>query len=163
VYADSGLLPRLAEFGRRAFNPDHAVHHYASMFRHAMENRGDDGSISVKKLCYALRANAAVKWILQHETMPPTEFLKVVDGIALDDATRTEIAALLDLKSVAAEQDRIKPSPLFADLLFDHFDELRTANWRTRVGRQDELRKEMEGLLQQSVKGFAYGRRTFRT
>lgn len=60
VYSDCGLIGELKEMIDRVFNPTHVAYHYASMFRHATEDKAEDGTIGVKKLCYALRANTAV-------------------------------------------------------------------------------------------------------
>ena len=60
------------------------------MFRHAMLDK-EDSAISVKKLCYALRANAAVDWVVRNETMPPTVFADVLAGLPLDADERRAI------------------------------------------------------------------------
>jgi len=117
-----------------------------------MESRGDDGSISVKKLCYALRANAAVAWVLEHETMPPTEFAKVLEGVGLADKTRGAIDALLVLKSEAAEKNRIVPPSTLGELLVDRYDELSSVKWRTGGEAQNVLREELEMFFRSCVK-----------
>ncbi len=104
-----------------------------------------------QKICYALRANAAVAWIREHETMPPTEFMKVLAGIDLSEATRREIDALLALKSRAAEKDRIVPPARLADLLADRFGEIESIAWRKEIAPQQKLRMEMERLFQSTV------------
>ena len=53
----------------RVVNPIAIAHHYASMLRHALQDRTDDGTISVKKLCYALRAGLCMRWTMERETM----------------------------------------------------------------------------------------------
>ena len=152
VYVDTGILARLAELSTRAFNPAHAAYHYASLFRHAMETADENGTISVKKLCYALRANAAVAWIRQHETMPPTEFRKLLEGIDLSESARREIDDLLVLKSGAAEKDRITPPALLADLLVDRLGEVGNITWRKTPEPPQKLRKDMERLFQSILK-----------
>lgn len=144
VYADAGILSRLAELGRCAFNPKHAAFHYASLFRHAIADRGDDGRISVKKLCYALRANAAVSWVLERETMPPTGFQDVLAGIKISDELRGAIGDLIRLKAVAAEKDRILPDPALSELLVDRFDEVGRLKDRPPAESPGDLRAELE-------------------
>ena len=61
VYHDCGLIAQLREMESRVVNPISIAHHYASMLRHALQDRTDDGTISVKKLCYALRAGLCVR------------------------------------------------------------------------------------------------------
>lgn len=144
VYADAGILSRLAEFGRRTFNPKHAAFHYASLFRHAIADRGDDGRIRVKKLCYALRANAAVRWVLERETMPPTGFQELLAGIKISDELRGAIGDLIRLKAVAAEKDRILPDPALSELLVDRFDEVGRLKDRPPAESPGDLRAELE-------------------
>ena len=152
VYADAGLLPRLAEFARRVFNPAHAAYHYASLFRHAIADTSADGRISVKKLCYALRAGAAVRWVFERSTMPPTRFQDVLDGIKISDALRDEIEALVRLKSGAAEKDRIVPSPVLEELLVDRFDEVERLKGRTTDQTPGDLRPELAREFRSWVK-----------
>ena len=81
VYFDDGLIARLNALKDACTNPVHVAFHYASMFSHAMTNLAPDGTISVKKLCYALRASLCVRWTMEHETMPPTSFGAVREGV----------------------------------------------------------------------------------
>ena len=152
VYADTGLLAPLAELAQRAFNPAHVAFHYAAMFRHALANRTADGTMSVKKLCYALRANAAVAWVRTRETMPPTEFVRVLEGIDLADDTRRAIDDLLRLKSGAAEKDRILPSAALTPLLVDHFEELSAIRWTRTNDPLDEVRMDCDNLFRSIAK-----------
>ena len=132
VYADCGLLSHLKDLERRCTDPARIAFHYASMFRHAMLNRTPNGTLGVKKLCYALRANLCVRWTLEKGTMPPTAFSAVLDGLALPSVQRRAIDRLLALKSGACEKDRIHPDPELGDLLQDRFDELGTVKWTKR-------------------------------
>ena len=144
VYADVGIMLRLAELGRQVFNPEHAVYHYASLFRHAIADKGDDGLISVKKLCYALRANAAVKWVIERETMPPTGFLDLLAGLKITDALRGAVNALIRFKSEVGEKVRIAPSPALAELLVDRFGDAGRLRGRSSVESSNDIRAELE-------------------
>ncbi len=152
VYSDSGLIDRLVAFGSRTFNPAHVAFHYASMFRHAMEDRTPDGMMSVKKLCYALRANAAVLWVMRFETMPPTEFAKTLDGLALPSALRSAIGDLLELKIRASEKDRIVPCVELADMLKDRYEEVADMRWKRMLEPLAHVREEMERFFVEAVK-----------
>lgn len=153
VYSDSGIGAELAAFARRVFNPLHVAYHYASMFRHAIGDLTLDGTISVKKLCYTVRSGACVSWILEHETMPPTEFLEVINGIAISAETRQAINSLLEQKKVATEKMRIIPESALAPLLEDRYDQLHSVKWKTRLEPSENLRKELEKLFQGYVCG----------
>lgn len=153
VYSDCGLIGELKELTDRVFNPTHVAYHYASMFRHAIADRSEDGMISVKKLCYALRANAAVDWVVQRETMPPTAFAAILEGIRLSADERTAIDELLATKARAAEKDRIRPDIRLDRLVKDRYDELASVSYRKVLPPVDETRKMLEDLFRQYVKG----------
>ena len=153
VYSDCGLIGELKELTDRVFNPTHVAYHYASMFRHVFADRSEDGMISVKKLCYALRANAAVAWVREHETMPPTAFAAVLEGIRLSADERTAIEELLMTKARAAEKDRIRPDARLARLVKDRYGELASVSYRKALPPVDETRKMLEDLFRQYVKG----------
>ncbi len=147
IYSDSGLIDRLASFGSRTFNPAHVAFHYASMFRHAVEDRTPDGMMSVKKLCYALRASAAVLWVMRFETMPPAEFAKTLDGLSLPATVRRAVDELLELKSRAAEKDRVVPSEKLADMLKDRYEDVAGMTWKRTLEPLSRVREEMERLF----------------
>ncbi len=151
VYSDSGILGTLSGFAGRAFHPEHVAFHYASMFRHAMEDRTPDGLIGVKKLCYALRASVAVQWIQERGTMPPTEFAQALDGVTIAGATRQAIDGLLLLKSRASEKDRISPDTALAPLLVDRLAEVSGTKWRATAEETPVLRTELEALFREEV------------
>ena len=132
VYKDSCLLSQLKGLRLNCTEPPRIAFHYASMFRRAMEDRTPDGMVGIKKLCYALRANLCVRWVLEKGTMPPTAFAAVVGGLALPSMQLQAIDRLLALKSSACEKDRILPDSALIDLLQDRFDELRQVKWPSR-------------------------------
>ena len=134
VYMDCGLLSEFNGLLPNCAAPAHIAFHYASMFRHAMANRTPDGMISVKKLCYALRANLCVRWTVEKGSMPPTAFASVVGGLTFSSDQRQAIDRLLALKSGAREADRILPDPSLDDLLQDRFEELHQIKWPERSG-----------------------------
>jgi predicted nucleotidyltransferase len=153
VYRDNGMVGEIARIAKQTFNPVHAAFHYASLFRHAMEDAGTDGTISVKKLCYALRATLCVRWIFKRETMPPTAFADVVAGASLADAQREALSKLLESKAKAHEKDRTIPDPALSMLLDDRYDEISMHNWRTPKGAVLDLaHNEFERLFIKSVK-----------
>ena len=119
VYRDRGLGKFLAGLLPQVFNPVHAAFHYAAMFRSAMDDKSPNGTIGIKKLCYALRANAAVDWVLTHKTMPPTPFRDLINGLDLASDTLSAIDALLELKSRSTEKDRTTPDAALSCLLED--------------------------------------------
>lgn len=87
------------------FNPIAAVHHYLSMARAAFDAREDGGTISAKKLFYALRALFACRWIQRTTSQPPTELERLVDFVA-HETEKSWIADLLVQKAEGCEADR---------------------------------------------------------
>ena len=152
VYWDIGLLARLNELKDACANPVRVAFHYASMFRHAMDDLASDGTISVKKLCYALRANLCVRWTMERETMPPTEFGAVCNGLSLAREESSAIARLLDRKRAAREKDRIVPESALAPLLVSRQDELSAFKWR-KSGVDSASRSRLESVFRSVVAG----------
>ncbi len=153
VYRDNGIVGEIARIAKQTFNPVHAAFHYASLFRHAMEDAGTDGTISVKKLCYALRATLCVRWIFKYETMPPTAFADVVAGASLADAQRDAISKLLELKAKAGEKDKLLPQPALSQLLLDCYDEVSRHVWQSPSSDDVEYALlELEQLFVSCVK-----------
>lgn len=110
VYHDCGLLAQLREMESRVVNPISVAHHYGSMLRHALDDRADDGSIGIKKLCYALRAGLCVRWVMAHETMPPLPSpMSVAD---LTWGARSTMRSIICLRSRKTPGRRNAPSPL---------------------------------------------------
>ena len=119
IYYDCGLIAQLREMEGRVVNPISIAHHYVSMLRHALQDRTDDGTISIKKLCYALRAGLCVHWTMERETMPPTAFAEVRCGVDLGHEADTAIERLLALKEHAREKERIIPETALLPLVED--------------------------------------------
>lgn len=151
VYFDDGLLVRLNELKDACVNPVHVAFHYASMFLHAMDDLASDGTISVKKLCYALRANLCVRWTMERETMPPTEFGAVCRGLSLAADETAAIARLLERKKAAKEKDRVVPESALAPLLVSRYEELSAFKWR-RAGADAETSLKLESIFLSKVR-----------
>ena len=107
----------------------------------------DEGFISVKKLCYALRASCAVRWIVANETMPPTEFVRILDGIDLTSSELTAIDELLFVKADAKEGTKIRPPAAFSMLLQDKYDELSSHSWNKTSKNLVSIREELNELF----------------
>lgn len=150
VYSDDGILAALNALKAGCFNPVHVACHYASMFRKAIESRDSNGSISVKKLCYALRASICLKCTMSVEEMPPTPFAAVLERVSLAPDEREAIRDVLARKEVALESDVIVPDARLAHLLADGYDS--THPWRNG-GMADNAYDKLEQLFRDRVKG----------
>jgi predicted nucleotidyltransferase len=151
VYKDCGLLARLNEIKNECVNPIHIVYHYASMFRHAMGAKGEDGTISLKKLCYALRANLCLRYVMEEEKMPPTKFDDVFNKVNLSREERDAISAILAKKEISLEGDLINIENALEDLLEDRYESLSAYKW-SRNGSERKIETTLESLFQYYVK-----------
>ena len=152
IYRDDGLIATLNMLKSDCLNPTHVVYHYASMFRKAMEARDVDGTIRIKKLCYALRASLCLKYAMTVEEMPPTPFADVLEGVKLAPDEREAIRELLVQKEHALESDVIVPDPRLANLLADRYDSIVSHPWR-KDGAAAEVYAKLERIFRDCVKG----------
>ena len=67
--------------------------------------RGSAGEIVLKKYLYVLRPVLACAWIMQKNTVPPTEFSKLVDEV-LPDVLKTSVDELLIVKMKSGEREK---------------------------------------------------------
>ncbi len=115
VYLDrDGFGDRLRALIPNFFDPRGAAWHHLSMQRSSLEDLAPDGTIRIKKLCYALRSALSVRWIAARATMPPVPFPELFAASDLDSATREAIDAVLAAKRGASECDRIALPPVLA-------------------------------------------------
>jgi uncharacterized protein len=106
VYRETeGLRCQLQELIPAFFNPIAAIHHYRSMACTALDAREGGGTISTKKLFYALRALYACRWIERTNSQPPTEFDRLVQFVA-HETEKPWITELLQQKAEGYEGDR---------------------------------------------------------
>lgn len=152
VYKDSGLIAALNVLKPDCFNPVHVAYHYASMFRKAMEARNADGTIRIKKLCYALRASLCMKYAMDVEEMPPTSFDDVLERVSLAPDERDAIREVLVRKECALESDVIVPDARLASLLADRYDLIASHSWR-RGGMTGDVYAKLEQLFRDTAKG----------
>ncbi|MCR5751595.1 MAG: nucleotidyltransferase domain-containing protein [Kiritimatiellae bacterium] len=152
VYRDDGLIAALNELKDGCFNPAHVAYHYASMFRKAMEARNEDGTIRIKKLCYALRANLCLKYAMAVEEMPPTPFADVLESVSLASDELDAIREVLARKETALESDVIFPDARLVGLLVDRYDSIAVHPWR-KGGIAGDVYARLEHLFVDTVKG----------
>jgi predicted nucleotidyltransferase len=106
VYRETeGLRCQLQALIPAFFNPIAAINHYLSMARPALDAREGGGTISTKKLFYALRALFACRWIERTTNQAPTKFERLVDFVA-HETEKSWIADLLQQKAEGCEGDR---------------------------------------------------------
>ena len=151
VYKDSGLIDALNALKPDCFNPAHVAYHYASMFRKAMEARNADGTIRIKKLCYALRASLCMKYAMDVEEMPPTPFADVLEHSELKPREREAIRVVLEQKETALEHDIVQPDTRLVDLLADRYDSIASHPW-CKNGTDAGVCAKLEHIFRDYVK-----------
>ena len=152
IYRDDGLITTLNVLKHDCFNPIHVAYHYASMFRKAMEARNADGTIRIKKLCYALRASLCLKYAMSVEEMPPTPFADVLERVSLDPVERDAIREVLARKETALESDVMLPDARLDNLLADRYDPIASHSLR-KNGTDAEAYAKLEHIFRDCVKG----------
>jgi predicted nucleotidyltransferase len=135
----------------RVANPIAIAYHYASMLRHALDDRTDDGTIGIKKLCYARRAGLCVRWVMEHETMPPTAFADVRRGLDLGREVDDAIDHLLAIKENAREKERTIPAAVLLPLIEDCLGKLDRHAWRKPDNDIASARADLERIFRSYV------------
>lgn len=107
VYLDrDNFGDRLRALVPRFFDPRGAAWHHLAMQRSALADLAPDGTIRIKKLCYALRSALSVRWIVARASMPPVPFPELFAASDLDPDAREAINDILAAKRDASERDR---------------------------------------------------------
>ena len=116
-----------------------------------MEARNEDGTIRIKKLCYALRAALCLRYVMAVEEMPPTPFADVLAGTELKADELAAIRGVLAQKEHALESDTVMPDARLADLLADRYDSVAAHPWR-KHGVSEDAYAKLEQLFKRYVK-----------
>ena len=120
VYLDrDNFGDRLRALVPRFFDPRGAAWHHLAMQRSALADLAPDGTIRIKKLCYAL----SVRWIVARASMPPVPFPELFAASDLDPAARAAVEDVLVAKRDASERDCIA-MPLVLSELFENNENL---------------------------------------
>jgi uncharacterized protein len=77
-FLDDMLAASQAQYSRIA-----TIHHYLSMAKRFVDDLETSEMFKLKKFFYALRSATVCKWILEKDEMPPIEFTRIEELIAL--------------------------------------------------------------------------------
>ncbi len=99
------------------FNPIKATHHYLALARNAYNetNHIEPPTLTIKKLFYALRGLLAAHWTTTFQTMPPTEFSRLLEIDDLPKDILTIIAEVQEQKKTAHEHFTVLMPPQLHD------------------------------------------------
>ena len=109
-YADNDFFDALKGLIPLFFSPIHTGHHYLALAENSWSTRDAADVISLKKLFYALRGLLCAMWCAEFQTMPPTEF----DKLLLPELLPGEILQLikrLKLQKQGADEKAALPLP----------------------------------------------------
>ena len=150
VYLDrDGFDDRLRALVPRFFDPRGAAWHHLAMQRSALADLAPDGTIRIKKLCYALRSALSVRWIVARASMPPVPFPELFDASDQDPATRAAVEDVLAAKRDASERDRTALPPVLASLFAENETLVPAAQFPQRErGNLSELDEILKAILE---------------
>ena len=121
VYIDrDGFGERLRALVPQFFDPRGAAWHHLSMQHSALADLSPDGSIRIKKLCYALRSALSVRWIVARASMPPVPFPELFAASDLASDARAAISDILAAKRDASERDLVPLPSVLAGIFAEN-------------------------------------------
>lgn len=97
------FIIEINELSKTQYSKIATMHHYLSMSKKFLADLKENKDYKLKKFFYALRSATACKWILEKEENPPIEFLKMIDGLAIETNLIKRILELIELKSTISE------------------------------------------------------------
>lgn len=100
---DQSFLTQIHLLANKCYSKIATIHHYLSMAKNSLAEIESTEEYKLKKFFYTLRAAVACQWILHKNGLPPIEFPKMLDGLAVDQVLRLRIDALIELKSTKSE------------------------------------------------------------
>lgn len=104
VYSENyTTAQQLRELAKQFFNPRSCLHHYLHMAESNYRAYLQSDLVRTKKYFYVLRPVLACDWIMNTNTMPPTEFHKLVEAQVKDERINREIQDLLTRKMSGEE------------------------------------------------------------
>ncbi|WP_242220795.1 nucleotidyltransferase domain-containing protein [Bacillus cereus group sp. BfR-BA-01380] len=105
VYAKASNLPERLQEMSSHFDPKATVYHYLHMASKNYRAFLQGEEVKLKKYFYVLRPILACKWLEEKRILPPVEFERLVNGLALDAVLLQEIGELLEKKKAGIEMD----------------------------------------------------------
>lgn len=155
---DEGFRAEFLDLAERYANRDLVARHYLHLGeRQRKIHFGDGAAVPQKKLFYALRPAAALRWLRLHpgEAVPPMHFPTLMDQCAPSQEVRDVIAELLERKASTRELGSSLLPASIADFLDSEFAQARTAFGTGRVQMPAAAEREAEAFFRDVVVRFA--------
>lgn len=124
--ADTTFQADMLQLLPSCFNPIKARHHYLSLANKAMSSASEK-HISIKTLFYALRGLLAAAWCVERQTMPPTEFHRLLTLESIPTPVLSEIQHLLTQKTHADEKTLILLSNSLEQFYSSEYNRIQSA------------------------------------
>ena len=107
VYREyDSFVNRLRGMIHKFFSPRQCMHHYLHTARNNSKRYLSDDTVKLKKYFYALRPMLGCIWLERHNTMPPTEFIRLYEDAELNPVLVEAIDDLMKRKIAGDELDR---------------------------------------------------------
>ncbi|MCT4663672.1 MAG: nucleotidyltransferase domain-containing protein [Flavobacteriales bacterium] len=100
---DHEFLEEIKVIAQNQYSRIATMHHYLSMAKKFIEELKENEEYKLKRFFYILRSATACKWILEKDEMPPIEFMKMINNLAIDPILVKRINELIELKSTKSE------------------------------------------------------------
>ena len=86
------------------------IHHYRGMAKSNVRSSFATSEVVLKKYLYVLRSVLACVWIIQKHTVPPTEFMKLVEEV-FPEELKALVDELLAVKMKSGEKEKVARIP----------------------------------------------------
>lgn len=139
--SDARFMAEMVSLIPDFFNPVKAMHHYLAIHDKAMSDMDDQGRIGIKKLFYALRGFFAAAWSADRESMPPTEFKRMLLPELFPNEIFELVMVLKRQKENAIEKQRIDMPEILSEYFQNQRDflEVRAKLLEKRSCNPDKL------------------------
>lgn len=106
VYKTTSMWEKISKAADKHFSPRASLYHYVGIAESTYREFLTDNSVILKKYFYALRPILACEWILKNKSIPPMEFMPLVEN-AFPQELRPVLKRLMDLKMNMSEKKTI--------------------------------------------------------
>jgi uncharacterized protein len=123
IYLEKGSLAReLRKLMPQFYSPVSGMYHYLSMAQGNYRNYLKGDIVRVKKYFYVLRPIFVCMWIEIYKSQPPVEFMKLVEGLKLENLLKMEIENLYKRKKAGVELETEKKIASINEFLIDKIE-----------------------------------------
>lgn len=104
-YQNYSFIEKLRELESTVFYPNSSLYHYLNMAKNNYREYLQGDEVKIKKYFYVLRPILACRWIEKYGTVPPIDFVTLLNEMIPAGELKTEINLLLKRKMDGDELD----------------------------------------------------------